>query len=87
MDRVGHVASAFGTEYRARAVKLVIENILGGERGWARRLRILSSGSEAVESALAMARLFTGRPLVLTQDHSFTAGRPARPASAATRGA
>ncbi len=71
MDNVGHVATGFATEYRARASKLIIEDLLGGEHGWAGRLRILCSGSEAVESALMMARLFTGRQLVLTQAHSF----------------
>ena len=71
MDNVGHVASGFATEYRARASKLIIEDLLDGEQGWAGRLRILCSGSEAVESALMMARLFTGREIVLTQAHSF----------------
>ena len=71
MDNVGHVASGFATEYRARASKLIIEDILGGEQSWAGRLRIVCSGSEAVESALMMARLFTGRQIVLTQAYSF----------------
>ncbi len=71
MERYGHVFFGLATDYRARAAKLVIEDILGGESSWAGRLRILSSGTEGVECALAMARLYTGRPIILTQVHSF----------------
>ncbi len=71
MERYGHVFFGLATDYRARAAKLVIEDILGGEKGWAGRVRFLSSGSEGVECALAMARLYTGRPVILTQTHSF----------------
>jgi taurine--2-oxoglutarate transaminase len=71
MERYGHVFFGLATDYRARAAKLVIEDILGGKKGWAGRVRFLSSGSEGVECALAMARLYTGRPVILTQAHSF----------------
>lgn len=71
MGRYGHVFFGMATDYRARAAKLIIEDILGGEDGWAGRLRILSSGTEAVECAMTMARLYTGRPIVLTQVHSY----------------
>src|SRR5262249_47382554 len=45
------------------------------------RMRILPSGSDAVEVALTMARVYTGRSIVLTQQHSFhglTAGAGTR---------
>ena len=71
MERYGHVMMALATDYRARASKLVIEDILGGEAGWASRLRILCSGTEAAECAMAMARAHTRRPIILTQIHSF----------------
>ena len=71
MERFGHVFFGLGTDYRARAAKLVIEDVLGAPDSWAGRIRILSSGSEAVECAYAMARHYTGRPLILTQAHSY----------------
>lgn len=70
MERYGHVFFGMATDYRARAAKLVIEDILGSE-GWAGRLRLLSSGTEGVECALAMARLYTERSVVLTQRHGY----------------
>ena len=70
MERYGHVFFGMATDYRARAAKLIIEDVLGGEE-WAGRVRILSTGSEAVDNALSMARHFTGRPVVLTQEHSY----------------
>lgn len=70
MERYGHVFFGLATDYRARAAKLIIEDALAGEE-WAGRVRILASGSEAVENSLAMARHFTGRPIVLTQEHSY----------------
>lgn len=71
MERYGHAYFGMANAYRARAAKLVIEDILGGEAGWASRFRMLSSGTEAVEVAINMARLYTGRPVILTQAHSF----------------
>ena len=71
MERYGHVFFGFATDYRARAAKLIIEDLLGGEPRWASRVRILATGGEAVENALQMARLVTGRPIILTQAHSF----------------
>src|SRR5262249_1117817 len=58
------------TDYRARAAKLIVHDLLGAD-GWAGRVRILPSGSDAVDVALTMARVHTGRPVVLTQQHSF----------------
>ena len=70
MERYGHVTYTMANEYRARAAKLVIADVLGSEE-WAGRLRILPSGTEAVESCIMMARLYTGRSVILTQAHSF----------------
>jgi taurine--2-oxoglutarate transaminase len=71
MERYGHVFFGMANEYRARAAKLVIEDILGGDRSWAGRVRILASGTEAVENCITLARLYTGRTVILTQAHSF----------------
>jgi taurine--2-oxoglutarate transaminase len=66
----GHVHFGLGHEYRGHAARLIVEDLLGPD-GWAGRLRILPSGTEAVQTAISMARLFTGREIVLTQEHSF----------------
>lgn len=71
MERYGHVYFGMANEYRARAAKIIVEDILGGDSGWAGRFRMLSSGTEATEVAVAMARLYTGRQVILTQAHSF----------------
>lgn len=72
LDRYGHVFFGMATEYRARAAKLIIGDILGScSPHWAGRVRVLASGTEAVENAITMARLFTGRQVILTQAHSF----------------
>ena len=71
MERYGHVFFGMATDYRARAAKLVLEDVLGAPASWAGRIRILASGTEGAEVAMAMARLFTGRPLILTQAASY----------------
>jgi taurine--2-oxoglutarate transaminase len=70
MERYGHVLFGLANEYRARAAKLIIEDVLG-PGSWAGRVRIFSSGTDAVECAVNMARLYTRRTVVLTQAHSF----------------
>ncbi len=70
LDRYGHVYFGMATDYRARAAKLIVSDLLEQD-GWAGRVRILPSGSDAVEVALTMARVYTGRSVVLTQEHSF----------------
>jgi len=69
LDRYGHVYFAFTTDYRAKASKLLIEDIIQDD--WAGRVRFMSTGTEGVELALHMAKLYTGRPYVITQEHSF----------------
>jgi taurine--2-oxoglutarate transaminase len=72
MDQYGHVFFGMGNSYRARAAKLIIEDVLGSTTpDWAGRVRILASGTEAVENAITIARLYTGRQVILTQAHSF----------------
>lgn len=76
MDRYGFVCELFCTDYRARAAKLLIEDILAGET-WAGKVRFVNSGSEAVELALMIAKLYTNRPYIVTRDyayHGWTAG-------------
>ncbi|MGD9536148.1 MAG: aspartate aminotransferase family protein [Alphaproteobacteria bacterium] len=70
MERYGHVQFGMAHEYRARAAKLIIEDVIGAN-SWAGRVRVFSSGTDAVECATNMARLYTGRSVILTQAHSF----------------
>ncbi len=80
LERYGHVYFGMATDYRAKAAKLIVKDLLEAD-GWAGRVRILPSGSDAVDVALTMARVYTGRPVVLTQEHSFhglTAGAGTR---------
>ena len=70
MERYGHAYFGLANEYRARAAKLIIEDLLEGV-DWAGRVRIFASGTDAVESTITMARLYTGKSVILTQAHSF----------------
>ena len=71
MERYGHVFFGMATDYRARAAKLVLEDVLGAPDSWAGRIRILSTGTEGVEVAMSMARLITDRPVILAQAASY----------------
>jgi taurine---2-oxoglutarate transaminase len=70
LERYGFVWEGFATEYRSRAAKLIVEDLLGRD-GWAGRVRFTSSGSEAVELALLIAKLVTGRPNVVSRDFAY----------------
>lgn len=70
MERYGHIFFGLSSDYRARSAKLLINDILGNEN-WAGRVRILSSGTEAVENAMTMARLYKNKSIILTQKHSY----------------
>jgi taurine--2-oxoglutarate transaminase len=70
LDRYGYVWEVFCTDHRSKAAKLIIEDLLGPD-GWAGKIRFCNSGSEAVEMALIIARLFTNRPNIITRDHAY----------------
>lgn len=79
IDRIDYVCEAFAHEAKARAAKLLVTDTMEGSR-WAGAVKFTASGSEAVECALLMARLFTDRPLVVTRQgayHGWTAGAAA----------
>ena len=69
-DRYGFVWEAFTTDYRSKAAKLIIEDILGDEE-WAGKVSFTSSGSEAIEKALIIAKLFKNRPNIITREHAY----------------
>ncbi len=70
LDRYGFVWEGWATDYRARAAKLIVDDLLGPD-DWAGRVRFTSSGSEAVELALLIAKLVTGRPNVISRDFAY----------------
>ena len=70
MDRFGFVWEGFANPYRTRAAKLIMEDVLGAD-GWAGRIRFTSSGSEAVELALLVAKTVTGRPNIVSRDFAY----------------
>ncbi|MBK5232851.1 MAG: aspartate aminotransferase family protein [Thermoleophilia bacterium] len=70
VDRLDHVAELMTAESRARASHLLLKGTMP-ESGWAGSVRFTCSGSEAVEVAFLLARLRTGRPLVLTRQTAF----------------
>ncbi len=75
LDRYGFLWDTFATDYKSKAAKIIIEDILGDEN-WG-KVRFVTTGSEAVETALNIARLYTGRPLVITREydyHGWTSG-------------
>ena len=71
LDRYGHVYFGMATDYRARAAKLIVEDLLGAD-GWAGRVRILR-----VRAPTRVDRADDGPPLhragrsSLTQQYSF----------------
>jgi taurine--2-oxoglutarate transaminase len=72
LDRYGHLTAypRLGNHYKPRLAKLLIDDVLGAD-GWAGRVRFLSSGSEAVDQALLIARLYTQRPIVVAFQNAF----------------
>jgi taurine--2-oxoglutarate transaminase len=70
LDRYGFVWEGWATDYRAKAAKLIVEDLLGPDE-WAGRVRFTSSGSEGVELALLVAKLVTGRPNVISRDFAY----------------
>ena len=70
LDRYGFVWDTYTTDYVARAAKLLIEDILG-PYGWAGRVSFVSTGSEAVEKALMIAKLVKNRPDIVTREYAY----------------
>jgi taurine--2-oxoglutarate transaminase len=68
-EKFGYVWEGLTTEYRARAAKLIMEDIGVGE--WAGRIRFLSTGTEAVENMVLFAKLYTGRRNIVTRTYDY----------------
>jgi taurine---2-oxoglutarate transaminase len=72
LDRYGHLTAypRLGNHYKPKLAKLLVDDVLGDD-GWAGRVRFLSSGSEAVDQAMLIARLYTQRPIIVAFQHAF----------------
>lgn len=70
LDRYGFLQDAYTTDYKAKAAKMIIEDVLGNEN-WPGKVRFVSTGSEAVETALMIARLYKNRSLVITREYAY----------------
>ena len=71
---VGEVC--FANPYTPIAAKILVEDILGPDK-WCGGVRFVSTGSEAVEMALQVAKLYTNRPNIITRQwayHGWTLG-------------
>ena len=68
-EKFGYVWEGLTTEYRSRAAKLIMEDLEVGE--WAGRVRFLSTGTEAVETMVIMAKLYTGRRNIVTRSYDY----------------
>ncbi len=69
-DRYGFVWEAFVTDYRAKAAKLIIEDVLG-QYDWPGKVSFANSGSEAVEKAMIISKLYTNRQNIVTREHAY----------------
>lgn len=69
-ERYGHLWESFVTDYRSKAAKLIVEDILGPYK-WAGKVSFVNSGSEAIERALIFAKLFKNRPNIITREYAY----------------
>jgi taurine---2-oxoglutarate transaminase len=77
VDEIDFVCELLTTPNKGLAAKLLLEDTM---EGWAGAARFVSTGSESVEAALLVARLYTNRPgIVVTQTsyHGWTTGAAA----------
>jgi taurine--2-oxoglutarate transaminase len=70
LDRYGFVWDLYSTDYKATVAKMLVEDILG-PYDWAAKVRFTNTGSEAVEVASIIARLYTGKPLIAAREHGY----------------
>lgn len=79
VDGLDFVCEVLTHERKGYAAKLLCEDTMEGS-SWAGAAKFVSSGSEAVELALLIARLFKDRPAVVTTQaayHGWTSGAAA----------
>ncbi|MDR1765396.1 MAG: aspartate aminotransferase family protein [Lachnospiraceae bacterium] len=70
LERYGFLWDIYTTDYKAEVSKILIEDLLAAD-GWAAKVRYALGGGDAVETAILLARLYTGKPLVATREHGY----------------
>ncbi|MBN8871133.1 MAG: aspartate aminotransferase family protein [Solirubrobacterales bacterium] len=70
VDGLDFVCEVLSHERKGYAAKLLCEDTIG-EPTWAGAAKFVSSGSEAVEMAILIARLFKNRPVVFTTENAY----------------
>ncbi len=73
----------YSTDYKATVAKMLVENILG-PYDWAAKVRFTNTGSEAVEVASIIAKLYTGKQLTRASRSSRPTATPPSAATTAT---
>lgn len=74
-EKFGYIWEALPTEKRSLAAKLIMEDF--GVGRWAGRIRFLTTGSEAVDAMITLAKTYTGRRSIVTRSfdyHGWTQG-------------
>lgn len=70
LDRYGFLWDIYTTDYKATVAKLIIEDLLG-DQDWPGKVRFTNTGADSVETAINLAKLYTGRPLIATREHGY----------------
>lgn len=70
LDRFGFVWDIYTTDYKAELAKMLVEDILG-DSGWASKVRFCLGGSDAVETAMHIARLYSRKPLIASRMYGY----------------
>ena len=70
LDSYGYLWEFNTTPQKSHAAKLIVDDVLGKD-GWAGRVHFVSSGSEANEDALQIAKLYTNRPYIITREYAY----------------
>lgn len=70
LDSYGYLWEFNTTPQKSHAAKLIVDDVLGKDK-WAGRVHFVSSGSEANEDALQIAKLYTNRPYIITREYAY----------------
>ncbi|MFT4025648.1 MAG: aspartate aminotransferase family protein [Novosphingobium sp.] len=68
-EKFSFIWEALATEKRSIAAKLIMEDL--GVGRWAGRIRFLTTGTEAVDSMITMAKVYTGRRSIVTRSFDY----------------
>jgi len=70
LENYGWVPENYVTPYLAELSKIIVEDLMGPD-SWAGKARFLTSGSEAIEESIVIAKLYKRRPNIVSVQHSY----------------